>query len=214
MDDTASVASDDSDFVVVIPDCFDLDKPLPGFSSIRSTTSLDDPTASIKSRDSHVTSKDDTVPPKVEAPPPRPAERSPPSSSETSPETVRKMTFVPQRITLRQVKDSRLYRNPITMATGLVNTVTDLVDKRVHFGPKKSEEAPPKEESESDSDDSFEVERIFCKFVYGYIELITHTLPRMLRKRQDQPWKPHPLHLQRAKARVMSVSGLRVRTQR
>ena len=76
MDDAASVASDDSDFVI-LPDCFDLDKPLPGFS---------------------------------------------------------------------------------TVATGAVNTVTELVDKHVNFVPRKTVEAPPNEEtSSSDSDDTFKV---------------------------------------------------------
>ena len=55
LDDAASVMSDDSDFVVVLPDCFDLGKPLSGFSSLRS--SVIDPATSIKSHDSQVTSQ-------------------------------------------------------------------------------------------------------------------------------------------------------------
>ena len=145
VDDTASVASDDSDFVVIIPDCFDLDKPLPGYSSIRSTTSLNEPTDSINSH----TSKDE---PKVDDP-----TDPQPSVGGASPETARKANFVLERITLKQVKDGRLYRNPITLATGLVNTVTDLVDRRIHFGPCKPGEAPPTDSSSSDSDDAFEV---------------------------------------------------------
>lgn len=158
MDDTASVASDDSDFVVLIPDCFDLDKPLPGFS-IKSTTSLNEPTDSIKSHDSHVTSKGEIISPKAELPH-APVEPAVGAVGGASPETARKASFVPERITLKQVKDSRLYRNPITVATGLVNTVTDLVDKRVHFGPKKLAEAPPNDDSSSDSEDTFEVDSL------------------------------------------------------
>ena len=153
-DDAASVASNDSDFVVVIPDCFDLDKPLPGFSSIRSTTSLDDPTASIKSCGSHVTSQDEIPQPKVDV---LVTGVDPePSVGGASPDTARKANFVPERITLKQIKDGRRYHNPITVATGLVNTVTDLVDRHIHFGPKKT---PPTDSSSSDSDDddTFEV---------------------------------------------------------
>ena len=154
MDDAASVASDDSDFVVVLPDCFDLDKPLPGFSSLRSLNSINKPTTSIKSHDSHVTSQDGSITPKVEAP----ADAQPAPVGGASPDAARKASFVPERITLKQVKDGRLYRNPITVATGIVNTVTELVDKRVNFVPKKTVEDPPNEESDSsDSDDTFEV---------------------------------------------------------
>ena len=159
------VATDDSDFVVVIPDCFDLDKPLPGFSSIRSLSSLNEPSASLKSHDSHVTSQDETVPPKVEAP----ADPQLVPVGGASPDAARKANFVPERITLKQVRDSRLYCNPITVATGLVNTVTDLVDKRVNFAPKKMVEVPPNEESDtSDSDDeAFEVCNCMCS-VYPF----------------------------------------------
>ena len=150
LDDAASVASDDSDFVVVLPDCFDLDKPLSGFSSLRS--SINDPTASVKSHDSQVISQQDTA--SVKAKPPSHVNDHLPPVGGASPDTARKANFVPERITLKQVKDSRIY-NPITMATGLVNTVTDLVDKRVHFGPKKT--PPPQDSSSSDSDDDFEV---------------------------------------------------------
>ena len=154
LDDAASVASDDSDFVVVIPDCFDLDKPMPGFSSVRSSSSLNEHTASIKSCDSQVTFQDETVTPMLE---PQTHNVDPPVGG-ASPDTARKANFVPERITLQLVKDGRLYRNPLTVATGLVNTVSDLVDKRVHFGPKKSSEAPPiHDSSSSDSDDTFEV---------------------------------------------------------
>ena len=152
LDDAASVASDDSDFVVVLPDCFDLDKPLSGFSSLRS--SVCDPTASIKSHDSQVTSQQNT--PLVKAEPPSHA--IPPVGG-ASPDTARKANFVPERITLKQVKESRRY-NPITVATGLVNTVTDLVDKSVNFGPKKTtDDTPPttQDSSTSDSDEDFEV---------------------------------------------------------
>ena len=163
-DDAASVASNDSDFVVVIPDCFDLDKPLPGFSSIRSTTSLDDPTASIKSRDGHVTSQDEIPPPKVDV-----TVTGEPTVGGASPDTARKANFVPERITLKQIKDGRRYRNPITVATGLVNTVTDLMDRRINFGPKKT---PPTDSSSSDSDDddAFEVRACACVPYLHYVD--------------------------------------------
>ena len=52
-----------------------------------------------------------------------------------SPHTDRRQ-FVPARVTLRGVKDARL-RNPLTMATGLVNTVTDLVEGLTLAGKKR-----------------------------------------------------------------------------
>ena len=44
--------------------------------------------------------------------------------------------FVPERVTLRGVKDARL-RNPLTVATGLVNTVSDLVEGLTISGKKR-----------------------------------------------------------------------------
>ena len=73
-----------------------------------------------------------------------------------SPNAVCKANFVPERITLKQVKESRCY-NPITMATGLVNTITDLVDKCINFGPEKTKDDAPPTPSTSDSDEDFEV---------------------------------------------------------
>jgi hypothetical protein len=162
LDDAASVASDDSDFVVVLPDCFDLGKPLSGFSSLRS--SIIDPTTSIKSHDSQVTSQQEI--PSIKADPPSHVTGASPPVGGASPDTARKANFVPERITLKQVKESRRY-NPITVATGLVNTVTDLVDKRVNFGPKttSADNAPPTSSS-SDSDEDFEVYGALCKMEY------------------------------------------------
>ena len=140
---------------MVLPDCFDLGKPLSGFSSLRS--SVIDPTASIKSHDSQVASQQDT--PSIKADPPSHVTGASPPVGGASPDTARKASFVPERITLKQVKESRQY-NPLTVATGLVNTVTDMVDKRVNFGPKKtSDDAPPttQDSSTSDSDEDFEV---------------------------------------------------------
>ena len=80
---------------------------------------------------------------------------SPPVGGASS-DAARKANFVPDRITLKQVKESRCY-NPITMATGLVSTVTDLEDKRVNFGPKKTTDDVLPTSSTSDSDEDFEV---------------------------------------------------------
>ena len=125
--------ADDSDFIVVLPDCFDLGKPLSGFSSLRS--SVIDPATSIKSHNSQVTSQ--PAIPSIKADPPSHVTGASPPVGGASPNAVCKANFVPERITLKQVKESRCY-NPITMATGLVSTVTDLEDKRVNFGPKKT----------------------------------------------------------------------------
>lgn len=55
------------------------------------------------------------------------------SVAKPSPPTARK-DFVPRPYTLKNVRDARLYKNPLTLATGLFNTVTDLVSERVNIG--------------------------------------------------------------------------------
>ena len=149
---------------MILPDCFNLDKPLPGFSSVQS--SVGDPTASIKSHDSQVTTLLDAASVKAELPTSH-VTSTPPPVGGASPDTAQKANFVPERITLKQVKESRRY-NPITVATGLVNTVTDLVDKRVHFGTRKTTEVPPPshDSSSSDSDDNFEVFLLFSVHLF------------------------------------------------
>ena len=103
--------------------------------------------------DNQVTSQPEI--PSIKADPPSHVTGASPVGG-ASPDAARKANFVPERITLKQVKESRCY-NPTTVATGLVNTVTDLVDKRVNFGPKKTTDDAPPTPSTSDSDEDFEV---------------------------------------------------------
>ena len=170
--ETESVASDDSassdDFVVVIPDCFNLDLPLstdPSRTDVN--TSCDDfefmaglydqvsvtDDVMLQSHDSivvHEPTSSETIvnpapvplpedsvpvpvpPPEDSAPHPISEPQAPPTSDPqttppgTSPR-MRRREFVPERVTLREVKDARLL-NPLTVATGLVNTVAHLVE--------------------------------------------------------------------------------------
>ena len=179
--ETESVASDDSfssdDFVVVIPDCFNLDLPLstaPSGASVNQScddfefmaglydqVSVTDDVI-LQSHDSvvmHEPTSSETIvnpapvpppedsipapipPPEESFPHPIPEPQAPPTSDPqttppgTSPQ-IRRREFVPERVTLREVKDARLL-NPLTVATGLVNTVAHLVEGLTMPGRKK-----------------------------------------------------------------------------
>ena len=122
--DTPAI-SDDEEFVVVIPDCFKLDVPLPGFSPPVEEPPLSPTHASC---DSEVTSSVNIQSPPTQTTP-----------TDESPDTIRKR-FVP-RDTLDAAWTSRSM-NPLRYAVGMVNTVADLVDNHVHFV-KPQNEAPP-----------------------------------------------------------------------
>ena len=139
--DTASVfshVSDDSeDFVVVIPDCFDLDKPLPGFSA--PTVSHDDymtpPVNQEPEQQETLTTPtpQPVTPGTVLSPPDLPShvQTSPPKAS-TSPPAPRKGNF--GRVTFQTVKDGK-FCNPLTIATGFVNSMSDFVEEHIRFTP-------------------------------------------------------------------------------
>ena len=80
----------------------------------------------------------------------------------TSPTTARRTGFVPERKTLRDVKAAGI-RNPLTIASGFVNTVAGMMEERVWFGPRKTtrdpqpEETKKEDQSDSDSEETFEV---------------------------------------------------------
>ena len=161
-DDKESVVGSDGsdseeDFVVIIPDCFNLELPLsthPHDFMTRSCDYLDCMTSShdnindvmVQSHDSimsptPIVSNLVPIPPQVTIPDTttttnKPEHQTLPTNNpkttaahkipSTSPRTGRR-PFVPERVTLRGVKDSRI-RNPLTVATGIVNTVSDLVE--------------------------------------------------------------------------------------
>ena len=160
--ETASVishASDDSDdFVVIIPDCFDLNKPLPGYDC--------DPTPPAN-QDQQAEEVESMV---EEPPTPQPTEELPstelPSQPHgttspavtTSPPTARKGSF--GRVTLKTVKDGG-FRNPFTIATGFMNTMSDLVEEHVRFIPPVlcAPTVTTEDRNESDNEEMFEVSK-------------------------------------------------------
>ena len=198
--ETASVVShascDSDDFVVVIPDCFNLDVPLKGYVPLHLRKEEEEET-----HDSHMTlhanledQGDDSdleiiedpfvrssrpqggeeviteqpsldgiprpkSPTSTTKPAPTselPAQNYPPGSSKTA------SSFVPERITLKNVRDARI-RNPLTLATGLVNSFSDLMQEHLHFGGSKKqpqlqfEETKEDEEGDKSEEDIFEV---------------------------------------------------------
>lgn len=200
------VAEDvEDDYVVIVPDCFDLTKPLSDFSlptslsyvedsydlsPLPSSSELPDPTTT--SCDSHVSilmaplatqtshtelasaqndedcevtvstkliSPDDEIEDGFEPvyfskepiahshiPPPTGFVQIPASSEPVDPPTTdeeadgdsppiaHRSAILPPRLTLRNLKGG-LYRNPLAIATGLVNAVSEFVDDKVHFAP-------------------------------------------------------------------------------
>ena len=139
----------ESEFVVVVPDCFNLDVPLAGFKP----PVQEPPTPSSESGDSQLinmtVSDFEPRPDAVNHPEPSelklhsPAEeaessdqpRAAPLGESQSPMLKPKATeFSPQPLTLERVWKSGS-RNPISFATGLLNTATSLLDAHVHFVP-------------------------------------------------------------------------------
>ena len=169
----SDVSGSDDEFVVVIPDCFNFDLPLSAHTShdvmTRSCDEFEYMAGShdqftmtddimTRSHDSTVVHEPtpsepvtDQVPPPPEdsVPCPKPEPQTPPTwepkttATGTSPQ-MRRRAFVPERVTLRGVKDARL-TNPLTVATGLVNTVAHLVEGLVIPGKKKSTERDGRE---------------------------------------------------------------------
>ena len=164
-------------FVVVVPDCFNLDKPLTDFSP---PTSLSHVVESLNksytelsmSCDSHVTSvtnevisvaspiplpsneSKESAPQEVpiekmneedttDPPPQKDATESTPNPASevrskahlnASPSTAHKPLCLPtNRFSFRALKGG--LRNPLAVATGLVNKVSEFVDDKVHFTP-------------------------------------------------------------------------------
>ena len=141
----------EDDFVVVIPDCFNLDIPLSSHSAPHSVThsrgdfdltgtSPGPAPTTATAADDVMTRSSDSTPSQPPVPHVDPGQQTPPTAAVpkttgASPQTERRR-FVPSRVTLREVKDARI-RNPLTMATGLVNTVTDLVEGLTLTGKKR-----------------------------------------------------------------------------
>lgn len=184
---------DSGDFVMIVPDCFDLDKPLSSFTPPESLSHVPEPSQSdlallslaalSLSHEDHVTYKSPAadVSSGTEAILIPPADKTEPQASDgdksgsTSPSTVRKnAALAPNRLTMRKLRGG-LYRNPLAVATGLVNAMSGFVDDKVHFtspatkDKNDEESSPPKmSELESCSDSSDEE---FEASVQQYIHL-------------------------------------------
>ena len=162
-------ASDSGDFVIILPDCFNLEKPVSGFLPLRSlssessktdvvltpeelsrssesqhtTLALEDSVLSIDGAcrgngfiDDDITSLTGSVSP-------------------SSPR--RNTTLTSDRLTLRKLRGG-LCCNPLIVASGLVNAVTDFMDEKVHFAPAKQDDAEMEGAlSDSSSDEEFKV---------------------------------------------------------
>lgn len=171
--ETASIAShdDSDDFVVIIPDCFDLNKPLPGYDRDLTPPATQDQQAE---GEESVIEEPPTPQPTTELPstklPSEPHGATPPAVT-TSPPTARKGSF--GRVTLQTVKDGG-FRNPLTIATGFMNTMSNLVEEHVRFVPSvicspiaHTEGTQSQERNESDNEEMFEVNKKHVAYL-GY----------------------------------------------
>jgi hypothetical protein len=242
---------DEDDFVVVVPDCFNLSKPLPDFSPDESFCNIDDAfvldpnttscgshvsvadppqvdAGSIKSttsqtsleRDGHVstpmpdrtapltaksTSDDDSEvctgacsvtadgvdKPSEDntskAPVSKSVETTPTATPSSSPQTVHKNLGVSprSRFSLRNLK-----KNPLSVASGIVDAVSGFVNEKVHFVPTTDEAATQNGRkpciqfacgdhddfsSDSSDDEEFQVRimTVFCVFELQLVELFS-----------------------------------------
>ena len=158
-DDDYNTCSDD-EFVVIIPDCFKLDKPLEGFTP-EVTTPTTEELPPVEPQQEQVQATSSPSPSPSPSPPPisSPVETQPlppqpklsPRLSPGSPPKRGKETFVPERTTLADAWMSRS-RNPLTYAVGLINTVADLADQHIQLPSATPSAPPPPEDSVSSRD--------------------------------------------------------------
>ena len=143
------------DFVVVIPDCFNPEVPLSGHVPL-----------SVRRRDGDT---DTPLTRSTESCQEGPSEALGPmagqlvfqeSSSSEDPQATAAPphAFVPDRLTLKRVKEGGLF-HPLAVATGLVNTVADMVQEKVHVAPVKKPLPPstPPTAEEEHSEEEYEV---------------------------------------------------------
>ncbi len=165
-----------------------MNKPLPGYTPPVITSQYPTPVlpADIMTRssDSHMSRSFDHMT-NSDEPKPTPS-ATPPSTSlpkSATPPTGRR-EFVPQRITLENLRGTRMYRRPLTFATGLVNTVSDILSQKVKISssrdPREVGVVNSREELEevfSDDDDDlyYEVSVVILLFYLkccSYIKMI------------------------------------------
>lgn len=169
--DAASVIShasnDSEDFVIVIPDCFDLDKPLAGFSA--PDMSHDNHMTPLANQDQEpeqqeTLSKEPPTPtPQTAIPGPLPPLSELPSHVQTSSPKASASPLAPPkgnfgRVTFQTVKDGR-FCNPLTIATGFVNSMSDFVEEHIHFTPSSTNIKREPHTQESDNEEVFEVNK-------------------------------------------------------
>ena len=136
-EECASVAnSDSSEFEIVIPECFKLEVPLPGFEQ-PSITDEDEEQQQGGGEQEEEEERSCVTPPSEFVPEPIL------DLTANSPSRARR-EFKPDRVTLQRVW-SRKSHDPMRYAIGLVNTVSDIVEKHVKLGPPVDD---PKEAEE------------------------------------------------------------------
>ncbi len=152
-------ASDSGDFVIVLPDCFNLDKPIDSYELQKSQT-LESSVVSDPSSASGREDLRDTKPsPSAVKDIPSPNNGKPRSSSNASKEdqvgsAVSSTSSHVVSPSARRKNRGGLFRNPLVVASNFVNAVTVFVDEKVHFAPAKrdsvSEDDPASGSSEEE----------------------------------------------------------------
>ena len=165
---------DDDEFVVIMPDCFNLDVPLSDFQ----LPILDEPTSDIEENEPVVSTEEEPISSSnTKEPTYAPQDKddddddgntnederfqTPDQEPKSKVDTIKKHDFKPQRVYLSDAVRTRS-RQPLSYGLGLINTVTDLVDSHVHFSPSSkhrsnstpSQEVPTKDEKLSTSYES------------------------------------------------------------
>ena len=194
---------DSGDFVVVVPDCFDLDKPLSTFNPPENLSySLEAPKGDVVTQylsdltlscDNHVTctsARKDLATGAVAIATPALDKTAPQAIGSAGPAVIRKKGNLGPALTLRKLRGG-LYRKPWAVATGLVNAVSGYVDEKVHFvpssGPAKEDggcppqaNQPELEKSCSDSsDEEFEVSAV-CRVCHLFAHINFHANVNLL----------------------------------
>ena len=178
--------------MVVIPDCFNLDIPLEGYVPLHLRKQEEEshdghitpePEGQMDESDLEIiedsfagslraqgSGEATTIQPSLDSiPRPKPAASTtepaltsePPTQNQPPGGPRRASNFVPERVTLKNVRDAGI-RNPLTVATGLVNSFSDLVEEHLRFGGSKKpqlqfEESVGEEEGEKSEEEVFEV---------------------------------------------------------
>ena len=167
--------TDSGDYVIVLPDCFDLDKPLSSLPASKThppefslTSVVVSPEALSRSSETvSATAIEDNFLAIGGATPNNVASGDKTGlTGSTSPSTSRSKgsPLTADRLTLRKIRGG-LCRNPLIVASDVVNAVSDFVDEKVHFkaAPVEGYIDQDKTSNESSSDEEeFKVRHFLC----------------------------------------------------